>query len=198
LVVVVDHMGKDLDRGTRGASAKEAHADFVMAMLGEKTLAGKLENPRLALRKLKEGPQGEEFAFEPRTVKMGRDQHGFEVTTVWIEWVYRPPPPRRERQRQESRSVGMIRQAVTEAIAAHGVDVEVNGRRVRAAPVGEVKAAFVRANRNWRPDSGDEARDRAWRRTMEWLRDQANGFGVDDAGTVREMKEGPSRSAIMG
>src|SRR5262245_49969779 len=39
-VLGIDHFGKDLLAGTRGASSKESSADVVLACLGEKKLSG--------------------------------------------------------------------------------------------------------------------------------------------------------------
>ena len=56
LVLAVDHFGKDVSTGTRNSSVKEAHVDAVLALLGERHLAGKVSNPRMAIRKLRGGP----------------------------------------------------------------------------------------------------------------------------------------------
>ena len=76
LVVLIDHFGKDVSTGTRNASTKEDAAETILALLGERSLEGKLSNPRMALRKVKGAEQGVEFPFEPREVAVG------ETTTV--------------------------------------------------------------------------------------------------------------------
>jgi hypothetical protein len=63
LVLAVDHFGKDVSTGTRNSSVKEAHVDAVLALLGERHLAGKVSNPRMAIRKLRGGPTGAEIKF---------------------------------------------------------------------------------------------------------------------------------------
>ena len=50
-VLGVDHFGKNLEAGTRGASSKEASCDLVLACLGDKELSGNVVNTRLAVRK---------------------------------------------------------------------------------------------------------------------------------------------------
>ena len=47
----VDHFGKDVSAGTRGASSKESAADVVLSCLGDKALSGSVTNTRLAVRK---------------------------------------------------------------------------------------------------------------------------------------------------
>src|SRR5262249_31986737 len=76
LVMGIDHFGKAMDTGTRGSSAKEAHADVVLAALARRELNGQVSDTQLALRKLREGPAGLEIPFTPRIVKVGTDEDG--------------------------------------------------------------------------------------------------------------------------
>jgi hypothetical protein len=55
VVAGVDHLGKNIEAGARGASSKEANSDFLFAMLGKKDLSGQISDTRLALRKVREG-----------------------------------------------------------------------------------------------------------------------------------------------
>ena len=67
LVVVVDHFGKDASTGTRNASTKEDTADAILALLGEKELNGLVTSPRMALRKVRGGPNEIEIPFRVRS-----------------------------------------------------------------------------------------------------------------------------------
>src|SRR5262249_25011951 len=67
-VLGVDHFGKAVEIGTRGSSAKEGAADVVLALLGDRNVAGKVTNTRLALRKRRSGPSDEEFQFASREI----------------------------------------------------------------------------------------------------------------------------------
>lgn len=87
LVLVVDHFGKNVEAGTRGASAKEARADVVLAILVDKELNGSVKNPRLAVRKVRDGVQGFEIPFRPRVVELGRDEDGDPITGVELDWL---------------------------------------------------------------------------------------------------------------
>ena len=58
-VLGVDHFGKNVEAGTRGASSKEGAADVVLACLGDKELNGSVTNTRLAVRKNRGGQQGQ-------------------------------------------------------------------------------------------------------------------------------------------
>src|SRR5262249_6802598 len=94
----VDHYGKDVAAGTRGSSAKAASADLVLACLGDREQSGSVTNTRLAVRKCRGGPQGQEFHFTVRKVEDPTpDKDGDPITTLVIEWTTgptAPPPPK--------------------------------------------------------------------------------------------------------
>ena len=68
LVLIVDHLGKDVTTGTRNSSVKEDAADAVLALLGDRTLAGVVSNSRLAIRKIRGAATGQEICFQSRAV----------------------------------------------------------------------------------------------------------------------------------
>ena len=91
-VLGVDHFGKNVDSGTRGASAKEASAAVVLAVLGTRELSGRVTNTRVALRKVRGAPQGEEYWFTVRKVEAPEpDEDGEPVSTLVIDWQQGPP-----------------------------------------------------------------------------------------------------------
>src|SRR5262249_1622461 len=75
-----DHFGKDQSMKSRGSSVKEASADLVMDVLGEKHEDGTVTDSRLVLRKQRSGPQGLTFPFEAKLVDMGVDRGGEPLT----------------------------------------------------------------------------------------------------------------------
>jgi hypothetical protein len=85
-VVAVDHFGKMVETGTRGSSAKEGAADAVLALFGERDIAGNMSSTRLAVRKLRGGATGAETQFGLRVVELGNDRDGEPVTTCVVEW----------------------------------------------------------------------------------------------------------------
>jgi hypothetical protein len=92
-VLGVDHYGKDITAGTRGTSAKEASADVVLACLGAREQSGRVTNTRLAVRKCRGGPQGEEFFFTARKVEEpAPDEEGDPITTLVVDWTNGPGP----------------------------------------------------------------------------------------------------------
>src|SRR5262249_877428 len=86
-VLGIDHFGKNLEAGTRGASSKESSADLVLACLGDKQLSGSVTNTRLAVRKHRGGKQGQEYPFQLRMVEAPeKDEDGESITTMVVDW----------------------------------------------------------------------------------------------------------------
>jgi AAA domain len=83
-VLGVDHFGKAAETGTRGASSKEGSADVVLALLGDKAITGAISNTRLAVRKNRAGPSGQEFPFAVRVINLGDEQ---QLTSLVIDWA---------------------------------------------------------------------------------------------------------------
>jgi AAA domain/Primase C terminal 2 (PriCT-2)/Bifunctional DNA primase/polymerase, N-terminal len=97
-VFVIDHFGKDTNVGTRGSSVKEGDADVIFACLGDRSEAGQVTNSRLALRKRRSGPNGEEFPFRGQVVDMGLNpKTGKTETTLVINGKRqdKPAPPKK-------------------------------------------------------------------------------------------------------
>jgi hypothetical protein len=62
--LAVDHMGKDVERGTRGSSGKEA-IEGLLATLGDRSVSSPINNTRLVVRKVKDGRAGFEVPLHP-------------------------------------------------------------------------------------------------------------------------------------
>jgi hypothetical protein len=118
VVIGVDHLGKNVDAGTRGGSAKEGNADFVLALLGTKDLAGNVSDTRMSVRKVREGPTGKEFPFAPIVVDMGHDQHNYPLTSVVLDWNVERAPPKESKTK--NRSVQILDEALERALKIHG------------------------------------------------------------------------------
>jgi hypothetical protein len=132
----IDHFGKDLLAGTRGASSKEASGDLVLACLGEKLVSGSVINTRLAVRKHRGGRQGQEYPFALRQVEAPEpDEDGDPVTTMVVDWLppeaaAAPLPPDDqwlEGCRQEEQRAGMARlkKVLRAALAEHGREMPI-------------------------------------------------------------------------
>lgn len=65
LALLLDHYGKVGESGVRGASAKSAAADAILACLGDRDpVTGATSNRRLAVAKLRAGPTGRVIPFD--------------------------------------------------------------------------------------------------------------------------------------
>jgi hypothetical protein len=86
-VLGIDHFGKNVAAGTRGASSKEASSDLVLACLGREEQSGNVANTRLAVRKNRGGRQGQEYPFALRMVEAPEpDEDGEPITTMVVDW----------------------------------------------------------------------------------------------------------------
>lgn len=133
-VLAADHFGKDSTRGTRGASAKEAAADTVLAAKGERNEeTNKVEDCRLVIHKLRDGENGEVFPFAGKPVPMGVDEYGDPVSTLVIDWDVERPAPRPPKTKAKSKTRRVLEEVLANLLAEAGEEISVNGSgRVRA------------------------------------------------------------------
>ena len=166
VVMGVDHLGKNVDAGSRGASAKEANSDFVLALLGNKSLAGEISDMRLAVRKVREGPSGLEFPVAPKVVDMGKDEQGYPLTSVVLDWDVK-----RVSKAKKSNAHQVLDHALAVALKEHGKTVKTaGGLEVRAVDRDSVLAAYKAA---YKP--GKEVSDGAKRQAFRQALVQAAG-----------------------
>ena len=152
-VMGVDHFGKDMEAGTRGAAAKESSADSVLVCLGHKDLSGSISNARLAIRKNRAGAQGQQYPFTLRLVDMGPDEDGEPTTTMVVEWLPpgsaeaapAPDDPWAKPKRQDQRTAALrLKRVLMMILAEQGVDLPVppDGPVVRMVDQKLVRKAF--------------------------------------------------------
>jgi hypothetical protein len=176
LVLGLDHFGKTAETGTRGTSAKEGSADVVLALLATKSITGEVTDTRLATRKRRSGPSGEEFPFTIRSVDLGVDQHGARVTSLVVEWVKQSPTGKAEEKDRWSKSLRLLRQVLMNVLVDHGVDCRPfpDGPIVRAIDLEIARQEFYRSY----PAEGDTekkkqvARRRAFHRAVTGAQEQ--------------------------
>jgi hypothetical protein len=145
LVVIIDHFGKDVTTGTRNSSVKEDAADAVLALLGDRSLAGVVGNFRLAIRKIRGAATGQEISFQPREVTIYENAGHDAVTTLVIDWetssTARADTPHTKAARRLPKSLIIFKKALDFALTSSGEDLRPfhDGPTVRA-----VKRDFVR------------------------------------------------------
>jgi hypothetical protein len=182
-VLGVDHYGKDVAAGTRGSSAKEASADLVLACLGDRQQSGTITNTRLAVRKCRGGPQGQEFYFTVRKVEDPTpDEDGDPVTTLVIEWTTEPtapPPPKDQwqecRRGDQQTAVDRLKRVLMAMLAVQGVDrpISPNGPTVRMIDREIVRAEFyAQTAADGTAAQKTEFRRKQFNRAVSWTEQQ--------------------------
>jgi hypothetical protein len=186
-IAAVDHFGKAVETGTRGSSAKESNADVVLALLGDKDITGKVTNTRLAIRKRRNGANGEEFPFAPRVVNVGNGGLLSETTLV-LNWdvAAEATLKRGKASPWKAKSVRQLHQALLNALAMGGSNQKPfpDGPVVRAVDIELARSEFYKSY----PAEGDaeakaNARRQAFGRVIKTA--QHGGLiGIRDIGSV--------------
>jgi AAA domain len=179
-VLGVDHFGKNLEAGTRGASSKEAAGDLVLACLGDKELSGNVINTRLAVRKNRGGKQGQEYPFTLRLVEAAEpDEDGEPINTMVVEWAPAPPggmqaeqDPWAQARRQDQRTAGLrLKRVLLGALADQGVELPIlpDGPLVRMIDQEIVREQFyAHTPADGTPDQKGHFRRQKFLRALDW------------------------------
>ena len=183
-VLGVDHFGKNLEAGTRGASSKEASCDLVLACLGDKELSGNVVNTRLAVRKNRGGQQGREYPFVLRGVNASEpDEDGEPITTMVVDWVaaspggaQAPADPWAQGRRQDQRTAALrLKRVLMSVLADEGVELPIppDGPMVRMIDQEIVRDEFyAHTPADGTPEQKGKTRRQKFFRALEWAEDQ--------------------------
>jgi AAA domain/Bifunctional DNA primase/polymerase, N-terminal len=145
-VLAIDHFGKDVSTGTRNSSVKEAHVDAVLALLGERDLAGNVSDTRMAIRKLRGGPTGAEIKFSNREVSV--EAQGHLHTSLVIDWTEGEAKTARPKQPPKvPQSLKTFKRAVDAMLRDVGRSIRPwpDGPEVRAVDRERVREEFYKA-----------------------------------------------------
>jgi hypothetical protein len=148
LVVGIDHFGKMIEVGTRGSSAKEASADVVLALLGDRDQSGTIANLRMAVRKLRAGSVGAETSFTLRVVQVGEDRDREPITTCVVEWNSAPTATPKPAKNGWTKSLSPLRKALMAVLLETSRDERPfggDGPMVKAADLEIVRTEFYRS-----------------------------------------------------
>ncbi|MGH8236047.1 MAG: AAA family ATPase [Steroidobacteraceae bacterium] len=91
LVILVHHAGKNEEKGARGWSGLRAAADVEISVARN----GEYHSARIT--KMKDGNDNAQYHFKLKTVQVGVDAEGEEMTSCVIEFVPPPEAPRGKR-----------------------------------------------------------------------------------------------------
>jgi AAA domain len=185
-VLGVDHFGKDLLAGTRGASSKESSGDVVLACLGDKQVSGSVTNTRLAVRKHRGGRQGQEYPFTLRLVGAPeKDEDGDPITTMVIDWLpagavaqQAPLPPddpwARPKRQDQRTAVLRLKRVLMAELAERGVDQPTTpgGPIVRMINLKAIQTNFYASTpADGTPKQKRQLRYVQFRRALDWAED---------------------------
>ena len=162
-VLGIDHFGKAPETGTRGTSAKEAAADVVLALLADKALSGEVTAPTLCIRKRRGGPAGVEHPFTVKSVSLGQDEDGEELTSLAIDFSAAVAPPADDEAGRWSPSLRQLRKILMTLLATAGEQIQpyADGPTVLAAKAEFVRAEFYKQHPADLIDTKRKAFDRA-------------------------------------
>jgi hypothetical protein len=166
----LEHFGKDASVGTRGASSKEDDADVVLALLGEKDITGVVRNPRLCVRKVRSGPNGEEFPFSTTKVDMGTDANGAPMDTLVIKWAKEcepaPATPAHQTDPWNNKTIKQFGKVLRNLTLDEGRDMRPwnDSPQVRAVPCERLRESFYKqyAPKGETPKQQQLARNKAF------------------------------------
>jgi len=176
LVIGIDHFGKAIETGTRRSSAKEGHADVVLALLADRELSGTVTNTRLAVRKQREGMAGLELSFTPKTLETGTDPDGDPIVRVVIEWSDQTTAAS-SIDKSWSKSLQLLRRILMTMLADSGKDIYpfADGPMVRACNLDIVRAEF---DKQYATDGTPQQKAAARRQAFKRAIDTAQGKGL--------------------
>jgi hypothetical protein len=195
-VLGVDHFGKNQEAGTRGASSKEASGDLVLAILGDKQVAGSVSNTRLAVRKHRGGRQGQEYPFTLRKVEAPeKDEDGDPITTMVVDWLppgsaqdaSAPDDPWAKPKRQDQRTAALrLKRVLMTILAEQGVDLPIppDGPEVRMVDQKVVRKAFYACTvADGTTKQQRQARHTQFKSALNWA-EQNQLIGVGEIGDI--------------
>jgi hypothetical protein len=194
-VLGVDHFGKSLEAGTRGASSKEASGDLVLACLGDKELSGSVTNTRLAVRKNRGGQQGQEYPFVLRMVEaLEPDEDGEPISTMVVDWrpassakAERSDPWGQPKRQDQRTAVLRLKRVLMSILADQGVELPIppDGPTVRMVDQEIVRKQFyMHTPTDGTPEQKGRTRRQKFLRALDWAEDhQLIGVGEIDGVT---------------
>jgi hypothetical protein len=196
-VLGIDHFGKSLEAGTRGASSKESSGDLVLACLGDKQLSGSVTNTRLAVRKHRGGRQGQEYPFSLRMVEAPeKDEDGDPITTMVIDWLpagaagaeaQSEPDTWAQPRRQDQRTAVLrLKRVLMTILAEQGVDLSIppDGPTVRMVDQERVRKAFYASTpADGTPKQKRQFRYAQFKRALDWA-EQERLIAIGEIGDI--------------
>ena len=135
LVVVAITSARTPDRDANSSVKEDAVLDAVLALLGERALAGAVSNPRMALRKVKGGRAGEEIISRRIPSSLKASRASTPPRSLVIDWIVEGDAPKPKTRRSWPKSLTIFKNALDFALGDTGERIRpfVDGSEVLAA-----------------------------------------------------------------
>ncbi len=169
-VIIVHHCGVN-DTRPRGHTSLTGAVDAQLAVGRESA-----NNVLVTVEWMKDGAEGEQVASRLEAIEVGTDETGKSITSCVVVKV-EASAIRETKTAKLSRSARALRDAIVEALDAHGADTVICGNTVRAVALGHVRDEFGRRYVTAEPDPAKaaNAKSKAFRRSLDRL---PPGFGM--------------------
>jgi len=170
-VLIVHHCGVN-DTRPRGHTSLTGAVDAQLAVARDSA-----NNIVVSVEWLKDGAEGEQVVSRLEPVRVGADEAGHPLTSCVV--IEGEPSAVREIKTavKLSRSAKALRDAIVEALDAHGADTVIRGNTVRAVALGNVRDEFAKRYVTAETDKTKvaNAKSKAFRRSLDRL---PAGFGL--------------------
>ena len=200
----VAHFGKNKEAGTRGTVVKENASDLILALLGERIAQRQCREQRLAVRKNKGGPQGQEYPFTLRQVVAPEpDQDGEPITSMVVDWQPAgapsgtgggtgpgPDPWATGRTQDQRTAVLRLKRVLMEILADRGVDLPIppDGPMVRMVDQEIVREQFYsRTPAEGTPKQKRQLPSQQFKRALGWA-EQQQLIGIEEINDVTYLR----------
>lgn len=117
LVLALDHMGKDVGRGTRGGSPKEDYSDVVLQLLGRDE-----GDRQMLVQKLRDGERDITVEYDIVSQVIGRDDDGDPITSCYVRWGDEVSAEERKKKRQKPGGGDLLLASLIEKLGGLPVD----------------------------------------------------------------------------
>ena len=170
LTIVIHHTGKDATKGARGSYLTNCNSDGVWRI---EELEGDECGGMITCEKTREGPKNIFWTFSRQAELIGKNEHGDDVTTCYVELTSEPKPSKKPGGGGK-RGKGDIAfdEAFNERCYTHGFDYNVD--RDLRVKVRAVAMPHLREEFNRRYATGDSAEDRTTSKIREAFRRALN------------------------
>jgi hypothetical protein len=155
-----------------GMGARQGWVSLQSALgSAERELSGRVLNLRLAVRKCRGGPSGQEFPFRMRELMHPQpDEEGNPITTLVVDWTaaaatspgFGPDPWESERRTDARQAMVLLRRVLMAKLAEHGVELELTtaGPTMRGIDQELVREEFYQLT----PANGNKRKKQDFRR----------------------------------